>query len=374
MILHFLIHGQKTEKQFATYALLQFSAPEMNSEFVVMSFDKKAKDDILYQNVRIVNPHVKEEMDSLLKSLSDYSAIILHGAFEPWCEVILRNVPESVKVAWVFWGGEIYGRQELTNAFLAPRSKMVLWIRNVLQGIRKKRVKHYEIPKSLYKRVNYCLTDMEEEYEFAKEYLDVPEMKYHRYNYYSVEETLGDLSEDCCYGGNIIIGNSASIECNFLDAFPVVRRIKRKDSSVIVPLGYGDPWVRNLVLKFGVIYFGDSFVPLIDYMPRSEYNKVLLSCSSMIQPHYRPQAQGNIITGLWLGMRVYLSERSFAYQYFKRIGVSVYSIEHDLKHGSVSCEPVDSKVLDNNRRMLKYWYGKEAMRSRILDLVSVLES
>ena len=143
---------------------------------------------------------------------------------------------------------------------------------------------------------------------------------------------------------------------------------------MIVPLGYGSPLVRNLVVKYGRRIFGDSFVPLADYLPRSEYNKVLLSCSTMIQPHYRPQAQGNIITGIWLGMCVYLSEKNFAYQYFKRIGVQVFSIERDLRNGSASCLEMDSKTVEMNRSVLRYWYGKEEMKSRILDLVSVLES
>ena len=114
-------------------------------------------------------------------------------------------------------------------------------------------------------------------------------------------------------------------------------------------------------------------VPLVYYMPRSEYNTVLLSCSTMVQPHYRPQAQGNIITGLWLGMCVYLSEKSFAYQYFKRIGIQVYSIERDLRNGFLYSPERDWKTIERNRSVLRYWYGEKEMKSRNMELVSVLE-
>lgn len=373
MILHFLIHSQGTEKQFAAYVLQQFSDPEMCSDFVVMSSDDEVMDYDSYPRVRIVNPEHEDEMVSLVDSLSSYSAIIFHGLFEPWCEAVLQRAPESIKIAWVCWGGEIYGRRDLVNSYLAPRSRAIGGIRNTLKGIRGKRETHYEIPKNLYQRIDYCLTDMEEEYAFVKEYLDNPRMKFHWYNYYSIEKTLGELADHCCSGDNIILGNSATIECNYFDALPIIKRHLRDDSSVIVPLGYGAPWVRNLVLKYGRYVLGDRFDPLVAFMSRGDYNKALLSCSTMVQPHFRPQAQGNIITGLWLGMSVFLSEKNLAYQYFKRIGVELYSIEKDLDKSLKSCLPMNEASVEKNRSVLSHWYGKNEMRSRIIDLVSVLE-
>ena len=333
MILHLLIHGQRTEKQFATYALQQFSALGVCSEFVFMSSNKEFEDYELFSGVKFIDPNKEEELSLLLDSLSEYSSIVFHGLFEPWCEVVLRSVPDRVKVGWVFWGGEIYGRKDLTDKFIAPRSRFVYKIRHLLNLVRGKQESHYEVPKNIYQRVDYCMTDMKEEYEFAKEYLNAPQMKFLWYNYYSIDKTIGDLADSYCNGSNIIVGNSASIECNFFDTFSIVRSNKR----------------------------------------RSEYNTVLLSCSTMVQPHYRPQAQGNIITGLWLGMCVYLSEKSFAYQYFKRIGIQVYSIERDLRNGFLYSPERDWKTIERNRSVLRYWYGEKEMKSRNMELVSVLE-
>ena len=373
MILHLLIYSQGTERQFASYVLRQFSAPEMRSSFVIMSSEKGIRDFTALPNVRYVNPESQEDMSLLLDSLSDFSAIILHGAFEPWCEIVLTTVPDSVKVAWVFWGGEIYGRHELAYSYLGPWTKRIYQTRNAVKGVSGRSVDFYEIPKHLYQRVNYCLTDMEEEYRFAQHYLNAPDMKFLWYNYYSIEETVGELKDSCCNGTGIFLGNSATIECNYFDCFFVNRIAKQNDSNVVVPLGYGSPWVRNLVLKLGRTTLRERFLPLVTFLPREEYNKVLLSCSAMIQPHFRPQAQGNIITGLWLGMRVFLSEKNLAYQYFKRIGVEVYSLENELKQSFNPSITLDPVIVHNNRRILSYWYGYEGMRNRLLELVSVLD-
>ena len=80
----------------------------------------------------------------------------------------------------------------------------------------------------------------------------------------------------------------------------------------------------------------------------------------MIQPHLREQAHGNIVTGLWLGMRVYLSEKGIDYRHFKSIGCKVYSIEHDLHPGNPDAlKSLSEEEVLHNRQMLMKVYGRE---------------
>ena len=309
----------------------------------------------------------------MLASLADYSAVVLHGLFQPWCESVLRYVPEDVKVAWVFWGGEIYGRKELRETFLSKRSKKLLWLHDILGKKNKKEEACYEFPKELFQRIDYCLTDIQEEYEFAKQYLHTQRMKHIWYNYYSIEETVGDLIVQQCHGDDVFLGNSCSLECNYFDVIPKFKRESIKGRKIIVPLSYGLPWLRSLLLKYGGKRLGESFCPLTKFMPIEDYNKMMLSCSIMIQPHYRPQAQGNIITGLWLGMKVFLSEHSMTYQWFKRLGVEVFSVESDLNRSNKRVfEKISQETIDRNRKVLFGIYSKEAYKQRIGHLVDLL--
>ena len=369
MILHFL-----SDDKFSDYVVGQFSEPEMHSEFVLMSDSETTK---YFRNVDIVarvNPYKKGEMGQLLDSLKDYSAIILHGLFYPWCETVLRNVPDNVKVVWSFWGGDLFGRKDLFKEYLAPRTKFVFNLHETLNKLKgKKNSVDYELPMDLFRRIDFFNTDMQKEWEFAKQYCHNPLMQYHWYNYYSIEETLGELRGRQLCGDNIIIGNSATIECNYFDIVGRVEKSSIKGRNVIAPLSYGSPWVKNLVLKYGMFRFGKSFKPLVRLIPLDEYNEMLLSCSIMIQPHYRSQAQGNIITGLWLGMRVYLSERSCAYSYFKGLGAAVFSIEKDLKRGNHEAfSKLPQTDVEKNRKVLLHWYGKDAMYRKNLDLVKLI--
>ena len=119
--------------------------------------------------------------------------------------------------------------------------------------------------------------------------------------------------------------------------------------------------------------FGNRLLALADYRPRDGYNALMLSCSTMIIGYTQPAAQGNIITALWLGMRVYLSEKNASYDYFKRIGCKIFSIERDLNRKNPDVfASMKQEDIDINRTVLRKWYSKEEMHKRNLEIVKAL--
>ena len=365
MILHLLF-----DDKFGDYAIRQFSGSEMHSEFVRIteSLDNESMD----ESVRSIcfDSGAFQELKAVLGL---YKAVVFHGLFYPWQESLLRSVPEQVKVAWVFWGGDIYGRRDLNKHFLTPTSKFLLWLHGLKRNIQlKAKTDRYEIPFDTLRRIDYCLTDIPEDFEFVRKYFDTP-IKELWYNYYSIDETLGDLATETVDGVNIVVGNSATLECNHLDGFRALSGFPLNGSEVIVPLSYGEPWVRNLVIKSGKYHFGSHFHPLVEFLPRNEYNRLIKSCAVAIMPHYRPQAFGNILTLLWLGTRVYLSERNTLLSFFKRIGTLIFSIERDFKESNPQVMlPLGSEEILQNRKALLAIYGKKEMHQKIIELVNNL--
>ena len=366
MILHFL-----TDEKFTDYAIRQFELEEFDSEFVLIPSNGLIHLVKFIDRVQVIKQN-SGEFINLLDSLYKYNAIVLHGMhWGAWESPLLASVSKNIKVAWVFWGGDLYGRSDVNIKNLAPITNFIVRIRDLKNKSRNN--KSWEIPRELFKRIDYCLSDELEEYNFAKNELE-NNMKFHWYNYYSLEETLGDLIGKKSIGNNIIIGNSATKECNFFDILLRLWFIDIKSRRIILPLSYGSPWIRNLVSRFAKFLF-KNVNTLCEFLERGEYNKVLLNCNTMIMPHYYPQAQGNIITGLWLGMKVYLSEKNMTYHYFKRIGCHVYSIEKDLKrHNKELFQPEKEENIKKNREILSYWYSKDNMKKRNLELVKLLDA
>ena len=353
MILHLL-----TDEKFTDYAIAQFSASEMNSEFVLIPSNNNLIDQVKLIDQCTIVRQGSSEFKELLNRLGDYTGIILHGMhWGGWQKYILQRVPEHVKVAWVFWGGEIYGRSDSTLSRYAPITNFVVRIREIMNGKKNCVNTSWELPLELYQRIDYCLTGELEEYEYAKEFLNHPALKHLWYTYYDMDATIGSLKNGVCNGNNVIVGNSATDTCNYFDAIPYLSRCLQKDQKVILPLSYGAPWIKNIVSKYAKFWLGKHSMPLYEYMPRENYNRLIQSCSTMIMAHYIPQAQGNILTGLWLGMRVYLSEKSIAYKFFKRLGFVVFSFETEFKKYRLT--PLAEEERAENRKVLTEWYSAE---------------
>jgi len=368
-----------TNDKFSDYAIKQFSTPEMCSEFVLIPVNEiSCETEIKHMASVIVMKPDSDDYINLLHRLGDYSCVILHGLFwGNWQSRIIETVPSTTKLAWVFWGGELYNRSDLRSTFLAPITKLLCDFRSIFKG--KQPSCHWQIPIEQFRRIDYCITSLEEEYEFAYKYIGNPDLKHIWYAYYSIEDTIGtELMKQRCSGDNIWFCNSVAENVNIFDGLCYLRRpCVRKDikkSKIITPVSYGEPWVRNIVLKWGERLFGDNFMPLKHYLPREEYNSMMLSCSTMILPYLEPAAHGNILTALWLGMRVYLSEKSMSYTYFTRIGCKVYSIEYDLVERADRFMPQTDVELKQNRKVLLDLYGREHTMQMVRETVQELST
>ena len=369
MILHFL-----TDDKFGNYVLSQFDSEEMDSKFIVIN-ESDSLEHITYNGPLFVTHPGSAEFDQVILRLSEYRAIILHGLFWPWEETVLKYVPPGVKVAWVFWGGEIYGRKDIQSSFLAPRTRNAFrWqmLKRTLRNGGKLQPK-YEIPIDFFKRIDYCLTDIPNEFIFARDYVG-NKMTHLWYNYYSIEETLGNAFSSRIIGKNILIGNCGSVEGNHLDVFSLLNKRKIEDRDIIIPLSYGDPWFIKRITNKARNQFREAFHPITNFLPRNTYNQLLSTCSGVIMNHHRPQALGNIITSLWLGARVYMSEMSIQYKYLKQQGLLLFSIENDLLQREANAfDELSDKEREHNRSILYSIYSQEATTNKIKDLIKHLD-
>lgn len=366
MILHLL-----TDEKFTDYVIKQFSAPEMKSEFVLVPTNGMMNHVKLIDKCRIIKQD-SPDFNTLLSTLGNYTGIIFHGLmFGKWQIPILQKIPANVKVALYFFGGEIYSRHDIQTSFFAPITCFIVRLHKVKKN--DDRDKQFEIPFELFNRVDYFLTSIETEYEFAKKYTEAP-LKFIWYTCYSLEETIGPLLEAKCNGNDVLIGNSAAPLNNHLDLLWLLWRCrfvhKHEQSKFIMPLSYGAPWIRNIVIKVGTLLFKHRIYPLVDFMPREEYNKIMLSCSTMIIGYREPAANGNIITALWLGMRVYLSEKSIAFEGYRRMGLKVFSIESDLE--KYKFMPLSLEERLENRKFLTKWFGKQHVMDAAKEVVYAL--
>lgn len=329
------------------------------------------------------------------------SVVIIHFLDMKWFELI-KELDDSVKVVWIFWGGDGYSLPKLkqglldskTNSFSSKTNirtskiekmraelgvdsiwQISFWKSLIFEGIRKLKdlTQLDSIRLKLFERVNYCGTFLKEDYDLLKSHYDF-KMDWVDARFISLEQLIGSLEPVNPEGNNILLGNSCTLENNHLDAFEAIDQLELSvGQQVISPLSYGKDLgsYRDEVLEQGNQHLGDSFHPLLELTSLEEYTKILRSCSYAIMFHNRQQAFNNVLALVYLGVKVYLKTENTIYAYLKRIGCEVYSTE-ELK-GTTKLAPLDEEVILKNREALKKEFSREKIVKSANALLEKLE-
>ena len=81
------------------------------------------------------------------------------------------------------------------------------------------------------------------------------------------------------------------------------------------------------VAKSGSDIFGEKFISLSNFMPLSEYQKILDGVDIAIFNHKRQQAMGNVINLLGSGKKVFMRKEVSTFDFFQSIGEEVFPID-----------------------------------------------
>lgn len=359
---------------FADYAIKQF-APYRKLVRIVMVRWKASvgvKHVKLIDDVEVIE-HSTPAYEELCTQLGTYSAVIVNSLCSPWQWEIVRLLPAHVKLAWVVYGAEVYDRHDMEWHNLSESSRFLLSLRHI-KGALSRESRPSETPLDVLRRVDYCLNSSPELFEEIKRYIGNERMKHIRYSYFAIEDMVGGLLDKRANGANVFLGNCANITNNHITALNIIRRTNfPRNGSLIVPLSYGAAWTRKFVCLYAKLCFRAQFRPLLSYLPREEYNQILLSCGTFIDCHYRPNAFANILTSLWIGARVYVSKHNVQTAFLKNLGLRFCILEEDLiRNGVEAYAQMSDEDLRHNREILMANYSKLQIGKNVDNIIRIL--
>jgi hypothetical protein len=167
---------------------------------------------------------------------------------------------------------------------------------------------------------------------------------------YGVHDIVGPLAKrGTTHASRVVIGNSATPECNHIDAFSAVAGF---EGEVVVPLSYGDPLYRDAILQAGRSNFGLRCRPLIDYMAADAYADLIAGSSHLVVNHLRQQGLTNILIALQAGTRVVMQQRNPLFPYLTALGLQIDDIADGL-----NTAPLAEGVVESNRQALEAVFG-----------------
>jgi len=240
--------------------------------------------------------------------------VLIHY-LSPWkYEFINKFIKKSIPCYWLIWGGDLYNQILQYKGYQLYYTKSCLDYYSVAYIYLSKVNIYTNYLKQLLlfikERIQYIVAecDYDKAKQFISENINAKQIK--GFGYYAIDRILGDLKGKSIIGNNITIGNSASFTNNHLYAFKFLKKLSIGNRIVSVPLSYGgNTKYKDLIIKRGTRTF-KNFNPIMCFMPLEEYNKFMLGSSVFIFSSWRQEAFGNIVAALYLGAKVFISNRS----------------------------------------------------------------
>lgn len=305
---------------------------------------------------------------NIIGDLNQYSAIVFHNLTRNKCRFIRKNKSLKAKFIWILWGFDLYSFLEAKGYDLYTNTKDFNILTRCKISIKKILQKNFYniLYADAYKRIDICACPVKGDYELLKNYIDI-NARWQWFNYFPVDEIINTLNlGETVSGDNILVGNSGAITNNHIEAFKLLSQFDLGNRSVITPLTYGDSLNINHVINGGKKLLAENFSPVLGFLPISEYNYVIKESSIVIMPHYRQQAMGNLIILLYLGAKVYLYKKNPVFNYFKSLGLKIFSIEDDLvKTNSDALRALDAATRSHNRLLTLQEFNSEKTLNNI---------
>ena len=338
----------------------------------------------IHDNFQLVEKN-KKGLNHCLREIESHDIVICHGLNYFQSQIVLKTSATS-KLIWFFWGGEFYDNPQLlklksigekTKKYFVKstlKDKFKSLIRPLYYGVTNKTQTPEQSVLAAAKKIKHFGILYREEMDYFKSLGCLSSnVSLFKMTYYPLEFIFKDIEHIKVNGTNILLGNSASLTNNHLEAFDILKDFNFQDRKLIVPLSYGDTNYAESIIQTGKTLFGHNLFPITDFKTLNEFNTLLSSCNVVIMNHFRQQAVGNVIAVLWMGAKVYLNESNTLFHYLKRIGVVVFSINKDLKQNSNALVGLNEAEINKNREILKSELSfeplKGAMSSKLKSII-----
>lgn len=361
--------------------LFESAFPSMN-KFLVTRLDHGGKElKYLPKDHPAIQVHQSDAgLDKLIDiEVAAAKLVVIHGMDSSRREVLERSV-DTDKFIWLIKGADMYQNPFIwKKPLLAPltaqlHKKLGNTDLSLKQKVRKRllalgisSLAGWQDSKLLVKKSMKHLkmvgTWQKVQFDFLRDSGIVsPKADFLHFTYYPLESMVKNVEDINQLGPNILLGNSASFTNNHLEALELLAKFKLDDRKVIAPLNYGDKKYAAEISRSGKQMLSDNFDPKLEWMQLDEYNKILSSCSIVVMNHNRGQAAGNVISTLYMGCKIYLSEKNLIYTHLKALGCQVFSIESDLNPANPEAlVPLSREQVEVHRSLLRQEMSREVL-------------
>lgn len=367
------LHLVKDEK-FVDFFSSIFQHKSISNRYIVHSKSKDRKinylkDTLIYKTVS--SAYYKSNDFSHDTDWADI--IIVHYLTN---EIIQNfSILKTRNIVWSGWGADyydlIYSREQLLGTETLKLSNKSRSFKNkIIDAFGYNNNKYQKLKIDLLSKIDFFSSPIPNDYNLLiNKYPDF-RAEYVQLNYASIEESFSNSVD--INPRHILVGNSAHLTNNHIEIFNILSKLDLNEYKVIVPLSYGNRRYRNQVIKHGLKILGESFEPLINYMPLEEYNNVIGQCGHVFMNHKRQQAIGNIGCSLVNGSSLYLNESNPLFDFLSKLGINVINIDDFTSKDLLIDQDVFKRNALYNTNLLKSFWGAKKITDNVNNFINIM--
>lgn len=328
---------------------------------------------------------------SIIRELIAYDLIIMHALSDFNIQVLSKICKHAnrPKIIWIGMGYDYYDLiyNKTSDQYLSDTSllatnlgkktqtnlnqKLLGQIKNLIKKIAlrpnsKKEVLNY---------IDYFSPVLPSEYKKFKDKYNI-RAKYIRWNYGVNSKLYEDLNGEPLdrSKNNILLGNSATLTNNHIEALNLFSNINFDLDKVVCPLSYGDNAYKEYIENYGNQIFGNKFQPLTEFVSLEQYLKIIHDCPIVIMNHIRQQAGGNISSMMYKGATIFLNKENPFYNFYHDQGVTIFTIDELEKNPELINYRLDDDEILHARKVLKSNFGLQASITNTQNLLSLTKN
>lgn len=307
------------------------------------------------------------------------SRIAVYHSMNDFAAQVLLATPRSTLRVWSGWGGDYYGStRDVSSGLLGPHTAALERQRRTRRTLKQWALRAYVVPRTAQllhaaaRATDVFSAPVPTDFAVFRRRFTGFTGRYSQLNYASVEDTYA-TEPSRLSGADILVGNSATPENNHLETFALLATLDLSDRNVVVPLSYGDPAYADEIESAGFELFGERFRPIRQYLPFTEYTKLIAQCDVIVMGHLRQQALGNVARALWQGAHVYLDARSPMLEYFRSSALSAGTLDDLAARGLPATRKTENDIAAI-RDVARTLWGRDVVVGNIAALIALTDS
>lgn len=290
----------------------------------------------------------KEVIKNKLHNIDQNANVFVH-CYDMWFADIVHDLPNKL-YAWL-WGYEFYQEprgfhhhwlyerktKRLVNRHYYPRLRLRKNVFKILTEAfdvikdHKRLKREADIKQKQVARIDYLIAPAADyaEMKFIKQLYPGFRAK-HLHGFYDYNYDIAsklDTKPKNRDKINILVGNSANLTNNHIDAFKKLVKLRQKvNVHCVLSYGAGNAIVKEII-KQGYKSFPNAFYAQQNFMERSVYIDFLSNIDIFFMYHNRQQSIGNILIALALGKPVFLKKNNPVFDFITNMGLKAYDAD-----------------------------------------------